>query len=950
MTDKLKQLILILGIAAIIVCIIMTIIMFIGSMNITDGCLLRYDPDKGAGTTDSVTNSFMLDAMANYTLITTNKPDGTIENQYDPNGYGDWLNSNMSVAKDQEIKLKIEGEISLCKAYVPGNNLQQTSNLDTKGNKVPIPRVEEVDAEPLSLIFDAKTDEWRNIAELYNDDRLIVSILPNQKKLANIPNSISVKNAFVMIKDGVNYKNRIDTADCSEGKTVYNPLCGRYSIYSGRYVDKCKWEGDYYNKQTSICHPNCIGCSDFTCFFDRECCPKKCQKVGAYAAEYSNAPKPYQDDDIYSFPWSNELKEIFFNSELRCTYTDDVPTGACPDPGNYSTKDAVTINDTFYQNNKRFWYTADGPTGLLYRLDNNETPTSLKSLGSNYQFAKVDANDKEYEGINNGRNENTKYQIIYNITSAGSAKQYLQYRLWSGFADYSKNTGGYVLNVKQTKCRRKNGSSYDDPGFAKRGKVQYMIVPYEEDIKTCDSACSVNDINTNVDGNATIKMDKAGYLYMRILNKPEDYKDSYGRYKVQMLTSMEVGSFTLNILNPLFQLLRDKVENASVTIFKNMTCYGGGSNCSNFFTYIKLTLILYVMTYGAMFILGIVKINQQDLLVRIAKIAMVSGLMNDSTFEFFNHYIRPLVSNFSDGIISNMSGYSMFSTTNTITNPFMFLDAVMSKILFGKTFSAQLMSFLSMGLSGLIYFVIVFIAVMIVIITALRAIAVYVMAFMAVAILVGIAPLFLTFMLFDFTRYLFDNWVRFTFRYMMEPVILMAGIIVMTQLFTIYLDYVLGFSVCWKCALPIKMPFINIPGFTPAFVDVPIFCINWFTPWGMDYRSGMMGVNMQHFIALIIIAYGMYGYVEFSGKMVSRLTNASGLSATNMARAMSDAAENKVLGKVGLDEANRQKIKREAKKRLTSRNKALGRANKERSEGKTNDAGQGQDDGGAATS
>lgn len=380
-----------------------------------------------------------------------------------------------------------------------------------------------------------------------------------------------------------------------------------------------------------------------------------------------------------------------------------------------------------------------------------------------------------------------------------------------------------------------------------------------------------------------------------------------------------------------------------------MTCYGGGNNCTNFFTYIKLLLILYVMTYGAMFILGIVKINQQDLLIRIAKIAIVSGLMNDSTFEFFNDYIRPLVSNFSDGIISNMSGYSMFSTTNTITNPFMFLDAVMSKVLFGRTFSAQLLSFLSMGLSGLIYFVIVFIAVIIVIITALRAIAVYVMAFMATALLIGIAPLFLTFMLFDFTRYLFENWVRFTLRYMLEPVILMAGIIVMTQLFTIYLDYVLGFSVCWKCALPIKMPFINIPGFTPAFVDVPIFCINWFAPWGMDYRSGMMGVNMQHFIALIIIAYGMYGYVEFSGKMVAKLTSTSGPSATQMGKTMSDKQEKRVLKQVGLDEKSRQQIQGAAKQRLSRRNQTLDKANKARTEANTSNSEQNNKDGGSST-
>ena len=124
---------------------------------------------------------------------------------------------------------------------------------------------------------------------------------------------------------------------------------------------------------------------------------------------------------------------------------------------------------------------------------------------------------------------------------------------------------------------------------------------------------------------------------------------------------------------------------------------------------------------------------------------------------------------------------------------------------------------------------------------------------------------------------------------MIEPVVMMAGIIVLTQLFTIYLDFVLGYSVCWKCALPIKIPFIDT--ILPiALLNVPIFCINWFAPWGMDYMSGMMGVNMQNIVALVIIAYGMYGYVEFSGRMVVKLTSAVGPSATEIGDKMSHDA------------------------------------------------------------
>lgn len=938
MKGNLSKLIMVLGIAALVVSIVMVLLAMIGSVKITNGCLLRYDQDAEGGSTDRITNTIMLNATANYTVITTTKPDGSIETKYDPKHYGEWLNTNLAVTDKQDVKFKIEGNISLCRAYIPKNNIQQSSDLDTNNNMVAIPRIEETNAEPLSLIFDAKTDEWRNIAELFINDQVIVSILPDHKKLPNLPNNMaSVKNIFKLVKQDGEFKNFIETADCSEGKRKYSPLCGRYSIYSGQYVDNCKWNSSYYNKQTKFCHPACIsspwGCDKASCFFDSVCCPKECSKAGAYISTYKTAPEVYKEDNSYSFPWSDDFNKLYFNAGLRCTYTDNVPTGNCPDPGNYDTKDATIImSDTYQKSQKRFWYSADGPTGLLYRMDNSETPTNAKSLGTGYEFAKIIAGNKDYDPINSSQDANIKYQIIYNKTLAGVSKSYLQYRLWSKYDKYTNNTGGYVLNIKQTKCRRTNGESFDDV-VADRGKIQYLVVPYDENPNTSSKSYTANNISMDdAEGNAKITANNDGYLWMRILNKKEDYKESYGRYQVQFFTSEKVGSFTLNILTPLFELLKDKIKGAAVMIFKNMTCYGGGvTTCTNFFNYIKAVLILYVMSYGAMFLLGMVKINQQDLVIRIAKIAIVSGLMNESTFEFFNNYIFDFVTNFSDGIISNMSGYSMFSSTNKITNPFMFLDALMSKILFSKTFAGQVLSLISMGLSGLIYFVIVFIATMIVIITALRAVAVYIMAFMAIAILIGVAPLFLTFMLFDFTRYLFDNWVRFTFKYMIEPVILMAGIIILTQLFTIYLDFATGYSVCWKCALPIKVPFPAIPGLPAIFSNLEIFCINWFVPWGMDSRSGMMGLNMQHYIALIIIAYGMYGYVEFSGKMVAKLTSTAGPSATSMGHAMSSAMEQGDLKKVGLDQASRDTIKKEAAGRLKDRNKAIDKGNKARS-------------------
>jgi type IV secretion system protein VirB6 len=208
--------------------------------------------------------------------------------------------------------------------------------------------------------------------------------------------------------------------------------------------------------------------------------------------------------------------------------------------------------------------------------------------------------------------------------------------------------------------------------------------------------------------------------------------------------------------------------------------------------------------------------------------------------------------------------------------------------------------------------------------------AVYVMSFIFIAVLMGLAPLFLTFMLFESTRHLFDNWVKFTVKYMLEPLILLAGIIILTQLFTIYLDIILGYSVCWKCTLPIRMPFVGIiPGMPAILKDTEIFCIYWFGPWGMDFRSGALGINMQHMIALIMLAYAMYGYVELAGNITTQITGSSSApSATNAGKAISQKIENSVMKSQGLDQGTREQIGNEKDANTKNRKEDVDRINK----------------------
>ncbi len=915
----------ILAIVALIVCFILAILGMIGAVNLGGGCFYRYSDDAGGGNVDRITNNIVLNATANYKHTSTLSKEGTMTLVDDPTSYGQWLNTNVMAVPGQKVQLTVTGDVSLCRAFIPENNLQSMSNLDATGAKIPIPRIDE-NNDPILLVMDAKNAKWANLVQLVDGDKFVVSIIKDFKSTSG-STTASIKNPFT---------GKVVSADCSAGKSDYNPICGRYSIYSGSYVSDCEYRENYYNARFkeadswSFLNPvrDFFGQGDGTC-----------DRGSGWVRVKSSAPEPYREDGYYTYktPYS-DISQLIRNLNPECSKNEDVPvTDECSEGAiiDRSEKDKDYIMSSQYRDNRAFWFSADMCTGLLFRMSQSLNNSSPEAVGTDYTIAKISQDQTQY----------TQYGGLHKILDiTATTSGYLQFILFSN-GDSANNTGGYVLGIKATSCSGKNGKTVNDPRFPRRGEVQYMILPLDQDPNNKGSSFAASSLNIDDKSNGVITSSSGGVIWMRILNNQDDYKDSIGSYRVEFKTSQKVGSFALNILDPLMKTLKEKVASAGKMVFKNMTCYGGDPNreagatsCTNFFTYIQGMITIYIMLYGFTFMLGITKITHKDLVTRIIKVAIISGLMNGKTFDLFNNLIFDFIMNFSDEVIANMSGYSLFSSQGSISNPFMFLDAVLSKVFFSKAFIAQIMALLSLGIGGIVYFIIVFVALMVLIVTLMRAMAVYIMAFMAVAILIGIAPLFLTFMLFDTTRYLFDNWVKFTIKYMLEPLILLAGIIILTQLFTIYLDIIIGYSVCWKCTLPIRMPFLGVISFLPIELNkVPLFCINWFGPWGMDAGS-TIGMNMQHMVALIMIAYGMYGWTELSGSIVTRITATMAPSATSMGSSMASSLGQAALKSQGLDQGTRSEVSKaqdgrtkQRKENVESNNNDISKSSPEKS-------------------
>ena len=819
----------------------------------TTGCIYRYPTSTASHNSAMVpTHKYQLNATANYSTVSTTDDNGNSVLRPDPNGYGSWLKTSIRVSANTPITLGVNGTVSLCRGNLVNMNLSSDSNLNTNGLNISLPRVEENQANAslinmdqniastgIPLVFNSQTSQWRNLAFIELYDNIEVRLLPQ-----NTSNAASVANVFAS-SDLVNLQYT-SPVDCSQQTTGYDPVCGLYTFYRGNIVSGCTAETNttrdcitdaYSTKDLVTGEVSWWCCANGFCGIHSHntCCPET--TTTTYATQTSTIPYPYLSDNSRTLDFITDTSQL--SSDL------------------YNSKNCSNLND-YYTDPLQFWATKGNY--LLWRLDSGSSDTNAR--GDNYNLSQFPDSDN----------------IIYSgQAQLNSQTGYLQYRFYDN-GNFATNTGGYVLKLKHTKCVRKNGVVVSDSGCADRGQIQYAILNGSSSV---DSSTTIYNL-PQVQSDSTVEITPAsdGYLAFLITNNTQDYANSTGSYSITTYTQTDTGDFS-PLLNRLIISLKTQVYQVATTIFSNMVCYQvtDKSSCVNFFTYIKALLTLYISFIGLQYILGINKdFDQYDLIIKIVKILIVAGLLNDTTFEWIFDNFYPLITNFTDTVISNISGYAPFNIATVenhqVYNPMMFLNVVFSNIFLSQSFMAQILSTLSYGAIGILYFLMVCLSVVLLLITCFKMICIYVMAFIGLAILISMTPIFLTFLLFDFTKKYFDIWLNFVFHFALEPVLLMIGVIILVQLFTINLDLALGFSTCWKCIIIFNMPFLGV-GVLNGLTSIPLFCIYWFGPWGIDPISYPMSYTMGPFISLLIIAYVLYCYPSFNSDIMDTITGVS---------------------------------------------------------------------------
>lgn len=394
---------------------------------------------------------------------------------------------------------------------------------------------------------------------------------------------------------------------------------------------------------------------------------------------------------------------------------------------------------------------------------------------------------------------------------------------------------------------------------------RYIISPTDpgnsEGTGLVSSATTHTEFTTNADTSGILWLQLTSADVSGVLNV------DYSADTAKTFISETVSNY---IINP----IKEQVKQFTVILYSGLVNPEGLS-----VPIIRTLLTLYVMLYALYFLAGATQIKVVDLVTRIVKIGVITALFfSQNSWHFFNDYLFDAFVKGSDYMISNIAG------ADTVAGNFWgFLDVIFNKYTQWSLLRALLIQLLQIG-SGMTFFtMLVMYGMFLFLLSMVEVVTGYLMAFICINIMVSLAPIFITFCLFERTKHLFNNWISTLFNCLLQPTILLIFFLLIDQIMMAQFSHV-ALKSCWGILIPfnlyIGVPFLGIPNMTipiPFFPGIPFYIPQLGSGGVLGISGSYLGFVAASliFFCYALMARGLLGYVT---SLVRTLTSISGVA------------------------------------------------------------------------
>lgn len=245
------------------------------------------------------------------------------------------------------------------------------------------------------------------------------------------------------------------------------------------------------------------------------------------------------------------------------------------------------------------------------------------------------------------------------------------------------------------------------------------------------------------------------------------------------------------ILTEIEQYLKQIVDEAMVKLFNAITADG------RFQQAVSAILTLYVIIFGIAFMLGMIQLTYGQTLIRLFKIGIIVAVLSPGGWAFFQEYVVRFFRDGGDDIIKFAISQTSGAGGGGGGGVFSGLDKIAEQIIKPETI-AKVLAAITTGPYGLAMGGLMMISTVAFIKLIVDALRTYAVSYVVRALLFGLAPFFIVFMLFERTKQTFTTWLNFVLNFTLQPVLLFIMLAFMMDLVDQASKDMLNTEVCWS--------------------------------------------------------------------------------------------------------------------------------------------------------
>lgn len=525
----------------------------------------------------------------------------------------------------------------------------------------------------------------------------------------------------------------------------------------------------------------------------------------------------------------------------------------------------------------------------------------------------------------------------------------------AGDGNYSNNTEGYEIYVRQEGCKGSNGEylimcaglpTSSSGGFASSLTKTNITKEYEYDITFGTSDCYPFTIgklpgqshNTllSYDGTAIDPALDIHHVLFKIVeplspvygaglgspvtNYEKNYADNSGEYQINIGTYVPpTAASSSGLFQTVFGGLITDLKNFMTPFIEDV--FIGLEGDIGFNDLVRYAIIIYISWQGILIVSGAdgqQKIAPYDVLIMLFKVGIALTLLSPTSYDFFSNYLlnafiiglEQLIALFNSGIYNETGelvdtgvtfmGMPVMQLVPNVFSTFAWADNLIQNM-FAQERWLRVLALLFTGPLGFAFMLFLFIIFFKLIFIILHIAITYVYCVVGLTLSLAVAPIFIVSILFQWSQGLFDKWFKTVLSLAIKPLLLITVVLFFEKLILLTLDSILSYAICWQCVFDITIEFKKL-----NFVDIRICLIQWFVPWaeptGNDIYGGASKVSFIEIIMLLIYVELLKKFIAWSGELTKAITG--DYSASSGVDALAGQVKNaKLLGVVNLNMA-----------------------------------------------